>query len=80
MEYLERVRETAEKEVYGWQIYNYLNTCPIFKGGKELKSYEVETLFRESKRVWIVKVDTLSDGSEQLIVLRKKFDKPFKSE
>lgn len=78
MEYLERVKIGTETEATGERIYNLRNRIPIFKGGYELKYYEIESLFRESKRVWIVRIETLDAHNQQLIVLKKKFDKPFK--
>lgn len=78
MEYLERTKIGTETEATGERIFNLRKRMPIFKGGYELKHYEIEALFRESKRVWIVRIETLDAHTHQLIVLKKKFDKPFK--
>lgn len=71
--FLERISQSKEHTVLGWQIYNYLNVTPIFRNGIEMKYYEVEEYFKRSNRQWVVRVDTLEDGSEQVIIVRTKF-------
>ena len=70
--YLERVASSKCIEMKANEIYALRNTLPVYLNGHKLNYYQVEVMFRDSVRKWIVKYDTLENGDEQLIVLDKK--------
>ena len=72
MEYLERTKISSETETTGERIWMN-RSKPTFYKGHELESYEMEMMFRESKRRWIIKIDTFEDCTSHIIVLRTKF-------
>jgi len=71
--YKERIATSKTISMQGVELFALRNTLPIFRKGLQLKDYEIEMLFRESKKQWIVKYDTLEDSTEQLIILKSKF-------
>jgi hypothetical protein len=71
--YKERIAESKTISMQGIELFALRNTLPIYRKGLQLKHYEIETLFRDSKKQWIVKFDTLEDRTEQLIILKSKF-------
>jgi len=72
-EYLERIAQSDEVEMIASDIYELQHIVPIFRSGLQQRPWEIEMDFRESKRIWIVRYDKLEDGSDQLIVLKRKF-------
>lgn len=72
-EYKERIASSKTVTMKGVEIFALRNTLPIYRKGLKQYGWEIELDFRESQRQWIVKYDTLEDGTEQLIVLKRKF-------
>ena len=70
MKYKERVYTGPIIEATGNQIMNLCEALPKFYKGHELKYYEVETMFRESERKWIIRIDVFDDETSEMIILK----------
>jgi hypothetical protein len=73
IKYMERTSISTETTAQGNAIFEMRNRLPIFYKGHELKSYEIEAMFRESTKQWIIRIDTLDAYHNQLIILKSKF-------